>query len=266
MKKLKTVQLVVFLLCVLATSCNSDDDNITIPTSSNMVDVGNYKLFTESIGEGNHTLVFESGLGDNYESWYKLLSLSETNQVIVYNRAGYEPSEVANNDRNIIQLTEDLHQVIINKSKNDKVILVGHSLGGAIVRYYAVQHPEMVEALLFVDPSHEDYAIMTQVQEDNIAGYFNDQGLLHVANEAEQMIENFEILGDLATLPNVPTIVLTSIKDRENDDDKMNWVNAHSTLGEGVSDFTHVITENSGHYIQVEEPQLVFEAINALLN
>lgn len=250
---------------LLITSCSNDDDNNTTPLPSNMVDVGDYNLFVESFGEGNHTLVFESGLGDNYESWYQLLDLSETNQVIAYNRAGYEPSEVANNDRDIIQLAEDLHQVILNKSENDRVILVGHSLGGAVIRYYVVQHPEMVEGLLFVDPSHEGYGLPTQDYEDGLVGSLNDLGLFHVANEAEQLIENFQILDQLSTLPNVPTIVLTSIRDRDSEDGT-NWANAHASLGEGVTDFTHVITENSGHYIQIEEPTLVFQAIDTLLN
>lgn len=249
---------------ILITSCSKDDDTPT-PTPSNMVDVGNYSLYTENLGEGTHTLVFESGLGDNYESWYKLLSLSETNQVIAYNRAGYEPSEVANNDRHIIQLAADLHQVILSKSENDKVILVGHSLGGAVIRYYAVQYPEKVEGLVFVDPSHEDYGVLTQEVEDDMVEHFNEEGRSEIANEAKQMIEDFETLGALATLPDVPTIVLTSIRDRHGEDET-NWVNAHATLGDGVANFTHITTENSGHYIQIEEPQLVFDAIGILLD
>ena len=270
MKKINILQVLVLLIS--ASSCTNIDNSIhclneddSILTSSNNVSVGNYKLFTKTIGNGENTIVFESGLGDNYESWYQLLELSETNQVITYNRAGYAPSEVANNDRSIIQLAEELHQVILSKSENEKVILVGHSLGGAIIRYYAVQHPEKVKALLFVDPSHEDFAVMTQDQENDMVEYFNDEGLFHIANEAEQFIENFQTLGLLESLPNVPTIVLTSIRDREGNN-RIDWVNAHASLGENVTDFTHTITENSGHYIQVEEPQLVFEAINTLLN
>ena len=264
--KMRTVKTTanLFMLTILAllfiTSCSNDDDNSAIPTPSNMVNVGNYKLFTESIGEGNHTLVFESGLGDNYESWYQLLGLSEGNQVIAYNRAGYEPSEVAHNERDISQLAEDLHQVILSKATNERVILVGHSLGGAVIRYYAVLHPEMVEALVFVDPSHEDYGVFTQEIEDDMVAYFKGEGLFHIANEAKQMLENFEILRELPNLPDVPTVVLTSVKERIGAD-KMDWITAHETLGEGLSVFTHIITENSGHYIQVEEPQLVIDAI-----
>ncbi len=270
MRKSKTVLFFAYLISVFAISCNNDDDSVSTPsddsvsTPSNMVDVGNYNLFTETAGNGNHTIVFESGLGDDYESWYQLLSLAETNQVIAYNRAGYEPSETATNERSLIKLAEDLHQVILSKSENDKVILVSHSFGGAIARYYAVQHPEMIEALLFVDPSHEDYTEMSQEQEDAMVGYFSGEGLLNVASEAEQFIENFQILDQLATLPDVPTIVLTSIKDREGEDE-ISWINAHASLGANLTNFTHITTENSGHYIQIDQPELVLEAIDALL-
>ncbi|WP_411030728.1 hypothetical protein [Spongiimicrobium sp. 3-5] len=39
-----------------------------------------------------------------------------------------------------------------------------------------------------------------------------------------------------------------------------------TTLGADVTNFTHITTENSGHYIQVEEPQLVLDAITTLLD
>lgn len=263
MKTSKLVSILIAITSLFSMSCNNDDDQVLTP--SNLVDVGDYKLFTETAGDGEHTLVFESGLGDDFESWYQLLSLSETNQVIAYNRAGYEPSETATNERSIVQLAADLHQVILNKSKNNKVILVGHSLGGAVIRYYAVQHPEMVEALLFVDPSHEDFEVMTQEQEDDMVQFFKGEGLLQIANEAEQFIENFETLRALTTIPDVPTVVLTSIRDREGENEER-WVNAHASLGENVSDFTHITTENSGHYIQVEEPQLVLDALGTLLD
>lgn len=266
--KMNTLILVMVSL-LLITSCSNDDNNTPTPLElpENMVDVGDYNLFAESFGEGNHTLVFESGLGDNYESWYQLLDLSETHQVIAYNRAGYVPSEVANNDRSIIQLAEDLHQVILSKSENARVILVGHSLGGAVIRYYAVQHPEMVEGLVFVDPSHENFEVVSQVAEDAGVDFYLGEGRQEIANEYAQIIENFEVLGNLESLPDVPTVVLTSIRDRQEvPENAQRWVDAHATLGDGVTDFNHVITENSGHYIQVEEPQLVLDAINTLLN
>ncbi|MFK7772495.1 MAG: hypothetical protein AB8F94_10155 [Saprospiraceae bacterium] len=117
----------------------------------------------------------------------------------------------------------------------------------------------MVEALLLVDPSHEDFEVVLQETEKAGVEFFKGKGSSEVANENAQIIENFEILGNLASLPDV---VLTSIKDRS-EEIAERWVNAHATLGEGVSNFTHVITENSGHYIHIEEPQLVFDALES---
>lgn len=245
-------------------SCSNDDDSLEL-TTTNTVDTGAHKLFTNVKGHGEHTLVFESGLGDNYESWYKLSKLSKDYQTIAYNRAGYVPSEEANTERGIVQLAEDLHAVITSKAEHDKVTLIGHSLGGAIIRYYAIQHPEMVDALLFVDPSHEAFGEMTQEQEDKMVAFFEKENKPEIAQESEQFIENFNILSQQPDLPNVPTIVLTSIKDREGAD-KDNWINAHATLGENITDFTHITTVNSGHYIQIDEPQLVLNAIDSLMN
>ncbi len=259
----KKVKLLGCLIGILTISCHTDD-NGAVPLPSNMVDIGDYQLFTETLGAGSRTLVFESGLGDNYESWYQLLGLSEANQVLAYNRAGYVPSESTANARGIVQLAEDLHRVILSKSKNDRVVLIGHSLGGAVIRYYAVQHPEKVAGLLFVDPSHEDFEVVTQEQEDAMVEYFTGEGRPEIANEAAQVIENFEILKALPPLPDVPTIVLTSTRDRDGENEER-WINAHATLGDNLNNFTHVTTENSGHYIQVEEPQLVVDALANLL-
>lgn len=262
----KNTKILFSSMCIALSmfSCNNDDDDVKL-TASNIVDIGDYKLFTDVNGTGNHTLVFESGLGDTYESWYKLSKLSKQYQTIVYNRAGYTPSESANNERGIVQLAEDLHKVIMSKSENEKVTLVGHSLGGGIIRYYAILHPEKVKALLFVDPSHEDFEDMTQEQEDDMVNYFMNEERPEIVNEAKQFIENFNILSHHPKLPNVPTIVLTSIKHRTGDN-KERWINAHASLGKDLSHFTHITTDNSGHYIQVDEPDLVSSSIESLLN
>ncbi len=120
MNKSKTMHVFAFLICVFAMSCNSDDDNVTTPIPLNMIDVGDYNLYYRTLGTGNHTIVFESGLGDDYENWHQLLNLSDNSQLIAYNRAGYAPSETATNERSVVQLAEDLHQVILSKAQNEK--------------------------------------------------------------------------------------------------------------------------------------------------
>lgn len=47
---------------------------------------------------------------------------------------------------------EDVHGLIEHLGK--RVILVGHSMGGAVAQWVAVTHPEMLEALIVVDAPH----------------------------------------------------------------------------------------------------------------
>lgn len=72
----------------------------------------------------------------------------------------------------------------------------------------------------------------------------------------------------LPDLPNVPVIVLSSMKtDSEHTlADRQLWYNAHELLRIGVSDFTHISTVNSGHYIMIDEPDLVFTNLRDLVN
>lgn len=270
----------LFFLGIIFTSCKKDKPIVEPITpafeGTKMVDVGGHKLFTETKGEGNHTIIFESGLGADSDDWRGEIfnTVTNSNQAIIYNRAGYDPSENAGNDpRDVIQLAEELHKVITELSQNEKVILVGHSLGGVIIRYYAHQYPEKVEGLLFVDPSHEDELDLSEFQNEvnNLFQFLLSQGQTEVAKEVKELYENALILKALPNLPNVPVQVLTSMKLEDDGEiftpeEKQTLFDIHASLGEGVDDFTHITTIQSGHQIHMEEPNLVLILINALVN
>ncbi len=48
--------------------------------------------------------------------------------------------------------------------------------------------------------------------------------------------------------------------------DKQKWFNAHELLKKGLTDFTHISTLNSGHYIFIDEPNLVLDNLNLLIS
>ena len=50
----------------------------------------------------------------------------------------------------------DLHSLLATAAIPRPIVLVGHSLGGLIVRLYAYQYPQDVAGLVLVDPMHED--------------------------------------------------------------------------------------------------------------
>lgn len=294
LEKIKIAILILAVLGITVSSCQKDegqiDINVTDQIDANdnnqidiiddapitiqdiMVDVGGYQLYTLTSGTGNSTVVFEAGWGNGGKSWYTndiFSSVAQSNQVISYNRAGYSPSEFGDDPRDLIQLSAELHKIITEVSQNDKVILVGHSLGGAIIQYYAYEHPEKIKAILFIDPTVSvDVFKMTQSEEDAMVKLAVDLEELGIAKEAEQFMEDYVILDGLPNLPNVPIRVLTSQKLEVGLTLEMmqDWSNAHKALGEGIDDFKQIETDKGGHYIHFDEPELVLNALNEIID
>ncbi|WP_017495164.1 alpha/beta fold hydrolase [Flavobacterium sp. WG21] len=259
------------------TSCEKDSDTLkndkeTIKETK--VDLGTHKVMTYSIIHNTkYLIVFESGLGDGHSVWDEKKIPAQLNaklDIVSYDRAGYGKSDKDSKPRNINQLRSELETVINNFSNGRKVILVGHSLGGMIIRDYAVKNPSKVAGLLFIDPSHEYYNQPTQEEEDMLYNLFktnfgeNFGGTL----EAREIIEDSQYMATLPHLPNIPVIVISSLKvdASTSESDKQKWFKAHELLKDGVSDFTHVSTTKSGHYIMYDEPNLVIDNFNLLLS
>ena len=267
-------KLIISLFCLITISfCDKDDVN-TDKFTTTTIRLPTHKLTSYSIiNNTKYLIVFETGLGDDHSIWNqnKLPTKISTKQdVLLYDRAGYGSSEKGLAPRNIANLSAELDSVINKLSNNRKIILVGHSLAGMIMRDYALKNPTRIAGILFIDPSHEAYNNPTQEQEDLIynsflSSYGADFG---ATMEARELIEASQYMKTLSNLPNVPTIVLTSMKvdASHNAADRQNWFNAHEQFNSGLSDFTHISTTNSGHYIFIEEPNLVLDNLNLLIS
>lgn len=260
-----------FVVVLLFISCEQHKKEFKQTTSFVEIDTCRLQVFTG--GEGENTVVFESGLGVDGSTWLEsgiFDSIGKTDQVIAYDRRGYGKSSQPNDTRGLQALVDDLAMIINKTASNEKVILVSHSLGGSIARAYAIQNPGKVKALLFIDPNHErftEYASMSQAYEDTLVQLFSAENMNGAAMEAAQLLENRSFLSGLPKVPDVPVIVITSIRtdDETTAESVADWSLAHESLGNGVSSFTHIKTDKSGHFIYLEEPNLVIEWIRRLL-
>lgn len=266
--------ILTFLVTVLLTvSCKKSDD----PTPSfteTKIDLNTHKLMSFSaIKNTRYLVVFESGAGNDHTVWTEKAVASQINSnfdVLMYDRAGYGKSENGPTPRNINRLRSELESVINKFSNGRKVILIGHSLGGLIIRDYAIKNPLKTAALLFVDPSHEFYNKPSQTDEDLLYETAKNAGGANsgVALEIREFIEDLKYTSALPSLPNVPVIVLTSMQldATHSSSDKLIFYNAHELLKNGVTDFTHIVTTKSGHFIMLDEPALVIDNFNLLIS
>lgn len=126
-----------------------------------MVDIGGWKMhyiFFEGASINKSTVVFESGVRGFDFDWIPIQVELQKKGVssLSYNRAGYACSQLGPAPHTFRQTVYNLHTLLQKTNIRGKVLMVGASLGGLIVRQYAQSHPEHVAGLVFVDSGADD--------------------------------------------------------------------------------------------------------------
>jgi pimeloyl-ACP methyl ester carboxylesterase len=265
----KLIPVLISLFCL--TSCKKDKP-LHVPFTESFVLLNTHELATYSIAlKSKYLVVFESGLGNDHTVW-QLKKVAEAigahTDVVMYDRAGYGKSTIDTTARDINRLRIELEAVVNKYAQGRKVILVGHSLGGMVIRDFAIKNPDMVAALLLVDPSHENVLQLTQEQEDVLYNTINNSSGPDFGGtrEARQLIEDAAYMTALTNLPDIPVVVLTGMKsDAGSTADTQDLYNAHELLRSGVTDFTHIAAIYSGHFIMLDDPSLVINNLKLLM-
>ena len=109
-------------------------------------------------GEGEPTVILEAGL-DVFGSlsWSNIYpDLAESNRVCAYDRAGIMWSRARDDQRDAVSIADELHAMLTVASERPPYVMVGHSLGGQLVRVFDQRFPGEVEGFVFVDSSHPE--------------------------------------------------------------------------------------------------------------
>lgn len=267
----------MLLLTAIALVSCQEEKPAPFALTEKQQDFTTYQLTTySSFNDSKYLVVFESGLGSGHSIWTAndlLFQISPLADVLLYDRAGYEKSTIDTNSiRNIETMRKDL-ETVIDSSKIDpeqKIILVGHSLGGFVIRDYVIKNPTKVAALLFVDTSHEDFLAMPQQAEDGMVADFTKKMGKNAGatKEASQLIEDIAYMKSLPNLPNIPICAISGLRRETNFSakDKQRLFDTHQKLRNGVLDFTHVASTTTGHYVMNDDPYLIVHALQLLLS
>lgn len=141
---------VIFLPWLIVLSgCASTIPNVT------MGEVSGRQVEFALSKHGTVPVVFEAGLGGTFAWWEDVYpAIARDTTALVYNRAGYGNSDAVEAVRDGGHVIEELRGLLASQGLTPPYVLVGHSLGGLYMQWYARYHPREVAALVLVDSTH----------------------------------------------------------------------------------------------------------------
>jgi esterase len=145
------------------------------------------KLAYRKLGSGKPLFILHGlfGSADNWQTIGKHLAEYFTVYFIDLRNHGQSPHS---DDWNYEVMAEDLLE-IINDESLDRVLLMGHSMGGKTAMQFTVRYPEKVEKLVVVDIGPKKYPTTNQFVVDAIE-QFNTQ-TVSSRKEAEEVMSRY---------------------------------------------------------------------------
>jgi pimeloyl-ACP methyl ester carboxylesterase len=148
-----TVPFILLLIGTLFQTISSSIDRRRYPPPGRLVPVTGGRLHVYSQGEGEPTIILESGLAASSLSWRDLQTeLGQFTRVISYDRAGLGWSEAARTPRTINNLVSEFEEMIDGLQIAGSFVMVAHSFGSLIARTYCQRNPDRVIGLVLLDP------------------------------------------------------------------------------------------------------------------
>jgi pimeloyl-ACP methyl ester carboxylesterase len=266
--------------------------------TAGLVDLGGgRKMYMECDGVGAPTVLLISGKGNRADTWStnrlgernaEVSVLSRTarfTRVCAYDR----PSTVGVNDEpsrsdpvperaTAKNGVADLHALLAAAHVQGPYVIVGHSYGGLIARLYASTYPDDVAGLVLEDALSEGlYDGLTTAQRE----------VLETINLVPELVDTLSSFAQVISAPRVrtmPMVILTADLPPITPQDvasgvfppfvTVEFVNAlwsaqtaaQDSLAKLFPSARHITKTNSRHYIHLEQPQLVVDAIREVVD
>ncbi|MBN1957832.1 MAG: alpha/beta hydrolase [Desulfuromonadales bacterium] len=139
--------LIAGLLLLLATTQASAETNWPRMTYSNDGTPISYEVY----GEGEPTLVFVHGWSCDSRYWRaQIPAFSRKNRVLLLDLAGHGNSGLSRTKYTMEAFGDDV-RAVIEATDSDRVVLIGHSMGGSVIAQAAYLMPDRVIGLISVD-------------------------------------------------------------------------------------------------------------------
>ena len=245
------------------------------------IDFGDYSLSVRDWGKGDPTVIIEGGL-NQYKHKYFLISFftSGITRTIAYDHAGVGDSTQNHDPRTLPNFVEELRILMKKKKLNPPYILIGHSSGGHIIRYYTYLYPEEVAGLIFIDSPPEDWFkyIRENWNKEVYQKYFKwwypedpDMSNIKIV-ERLQYESNCDLLRGKTIPETIPVLMFTgnNVRHFRKDEagkkaDMKAWAAMQYSLVKNLDDANQIVDPGIGHYPFKDKPVMVINEINGFV-
>ncbi|HEX2493733.1 MAG TPA: alpha/beta hydrolase [Steroidobacter sp.] len=221
-------------------------------------------------GRGEPTVIFESGLGDTLDAWRGVQPsiASSCARTLTYSRAGYPGSSPATGARDARTVVSELRGELRQRGIFPPYVLVGHSLGGLYMQYFARQYPKEVAGLVLIDSTHwNQRLLMGSPMKDK-----HREVMVFMSFIAQRELADSALAGEqVHTSPpavRVPTIVLSStgVLLGETPTARALAARLQEDIAADFPGARHIRVDRSGHYIQRDRPDVVIRSVRELIH
>lgn len=222
-------------------------------------------------GHGKRTVILEAGLGDTMDVWKDVQPriAAGCTRTLAYNRAGYQGSDPATGPRDSATIVAELRAELKRRNIDPPYVLVGHSLGGLYMQYFARNYPKEVAGLLLVDSTHWDQGLTVDKSANTPYAGRTSVTLFMPWIMRRELSDSATAGQQVHASPraeDLPTIVLSSTRPppRETPAGQALAADKQDDIAADFPGSSHVLVAGSGHYIQRDQPQVVVEAARRL--
>jgi pimeloyl-ACP methyl ester carboxylesterase len=222
-------------------------------------------------GKGARTVILESGLGDTLDVWKSVQPMIAAGcaRTLSYNRAGYLGSDNSNSPRDAATIVAELRAELERQKIKPPYVLVGHSLGGLYMQYFARNYPQEVAGLVLVDSTHWQQHLAMGSQANTPYSSRTAVTLFMPWIMRREITDSDDAGKQVHQSPvafGIPTIVLSSTRGPTGETPSARALAARlqDEIAADFPDANHVRVEDSGHYIQRDHPKVVVEAARKL--
>lgn len=267
-------KIIILSAFVCAFACNQK-------SADRFVEIDGHKQHILDMGTGTPVVIFITGAGADLNNFSVIQEdIATLTRTLSYDRAGIGLSEEINTERTVDQFAMELNEILEKEEIAPPYLLVSHSLGGFISRWFVHSYPDKVMGMVLIDPSYEGF--MDTIRNTRSADQRRrmkdmvDLGISNPPKATRKELEHLKKDEDLMRSTNlpvdIPITMLTSGRFSEAErkkgaaaEDIARWVSFHEQLKQQAPQLNHIVTKKSGSFIHHDEPDLVIHEIKTMI-